>query len=122
MSLPVDRESLLAAWDAICPSQPLPDEVHGVLLAYFRHANLQGDHTVGWLAPPAQQIDQLSPPSRFVRQPRGSTKAPLGPAEAATYTSREEALSSTLIFPMKSDSVVCNGNSTAVGQKESDDQ
>ncbi len=118
MPLPVDRESLLAAWDAIVPSQPLPDEVHGILLAYVRHAELQGDHTVGWIALPVQQTDQLSPPSRFVRQPRANTKTPPGPAEVEICTRREKASPGTFPFSVKSTQALCRGTSTAVDPRE----
>ena len=87
-----DRESLLASWEAIGPSQPLSNEVQGFLLAYFRHAELDGDHTVRMLAPPEQRPDQFaSPPTRFLRLPRANKRAPpLGPAEAGTCTNCEE--------------------------------
>ena len=54
-----DRESLLASWEAIGPSQLLSNEVQGFLLAYFRHAELHGQHTVRMLAHPEQRPDQF---------------------------------------------------------------
>ena len=83
MTLPHNRESLLAAWDAIGPSQPLPNETHEILLAYFKHAGLHGEQTDRVLATLEQQPDQFyAPPARFVRQPRAIKKAPSGPAGA----------------------------------------
>ena len=83
MTLPHDRETLLAAWEEIGSSQPLPTETHEILLGYFRHAALCGDHTGRMFAPAEYRIDQsLPPPTRFVRQPRSNGMAPCGPDEA----------------------------------------
>ncbi len=90
--MPKDRESLLAAWEAINPSQKLPYEVQGLLIAYFRHAELHGECTVRMFAPSEQQSEQFtSSPSRFVRQPRANKKkAPPQSAETATCSNSEE--------------------------------
>jgi hypothetical protein len=90
-----DHKSLLAAWEAIGPSQPLPNEVQGILLTYFRHAELHGEQTVRMLAPPVQALEQQPEqfaftPTRFLRLPRANKRAPpLGPTEAETCTSCE---------------------------------
>jgi hypothetical protein len=52
-AIPTDRESLLAAWETIGPNQPPPAEAQGTLLAYFKHAELHGEHSVCMLAPQA---------------------------------------------------------------------
>ena len=46
MSVPTDRQSLLAAWEAIGPCQPLPKEAEGVLLAYFNHFEKVDHNTI----------------------------------------------------------------------------
>jgi hypothetical protein len=92
MSMPTDRESLLASWKAIGPSQPFPHEAQEILLAYFKHARLHGEQI---LPAPQEQIIDSSPPTRFVRQPRANKKLPSGPVEVANCSSFEETLSCT---------------------------
>jgi hypothetical protein len=88
MSLPTDRDSLLAAWEAICPCQPLPHEVEGILLASFKLTEFPYENTIRMLA--TEHSDSVSPPpSRFTRQPRAKKTAPLGPTGSTTCLSSE---------------------------------
>ena len=102
MSMPNDTDSLIAAWEAIGPSEPLHTEVQGLLLAYFKHVELHGEHSVRIDTPGQQQLEQnSSPPSRFVRQPRANIKAPTGPAEVSLCSKFQEKW---LSDPQKEDS------------------
>ncbi len=78
MSLPTDRDSLLAAWKAIGPCEPFPQEAEGIILAYFKHVQLHGEKSRSLFA--VEHSEKFSaPPTRFVRQSRANKKAPLGP-------------------------------------------
>jgi hypothetical protein len=90
MSLPSDQESLLAAWNAIGPSQPFPHEVEGILLSYFKHVEMHGENTRRMLAP-AQTETNLAPPTRFDQQLHTNKKAPLGPAGATMLCHAQSA-------------------------------
>ena len=97
MSKLCDRESLLAAWKAIGPCQPLPQEVEGILLTYFKHAELHGEKTIRMPALELERTNQPpSPPTRFTRQPRANKRAPHGPPGSKTCTTRHEPSTITL--------------------------
>ncbi len=88
--MPSDRESLLAAWEAIGPSQPLCIEAQDLLLAYFQHVESHGEETARMNVSAAQTMDHpLPPPARFVRLQRTSKKPPSGPALAKSLQSCE---------------------------------
>ena len=77
MSVPTDRQSLLAAWEAIGPCQPLPKDAEGILLAYFKHVETVESHGKHMHALAEQNFfDIAAPPSRFVRQPRRAKNTP----------------------------------------------
>ncbi len=91
MSNICDRESLLAAWKAIGPCQPLPQELEGILLTYFEHAQLHGEMTISMPGLELEHTDQPPPPpTRFIRQPRANRKAPLGPPGSKMCTTSQE--------------------------------
>jgi hypothetical protein len=82
MPQPSDHEFLLAAWNAIGPSQPFPHEVEGMLLSYFKHVEMHGESTRSMLATEQPEMNS-APPTRFVRQVRTNKKASLEPAGAS---------------------------------------
>ncbi len=87
-TLPYDSVSLIAAWEAINPCQPLPTETHGILLNYFKRVELTGERM---LAPADRQGDFFaSPPSRFVRQPRANKRPPSGPAGTSAISNSDD--------------------------------
>jgi hypothetical protein len=80
MNMPNDRESLHAAWEAIGPSNPLPDEIQDLLLAYFKNSQQHDNSEINGLLSPDDVFH--SPPTRYVRQPRNNRSAPAGPVQS----------------------------------------
>ncbi len=85
MATPHDRESLLAAWEAIGPSQPLPNEIQGWCLAYFKNLQQHGHHESSIVLTPQIDEEFTLPPTRYVRQPRANKRYPTGPVRAECY-------------------------------------
>ena len=83
MTTPHDRESLLAAWEAIGPSNPFPTELQGICLAYFKNSQQHGNSGTETMPTPDDEL--FSPPTRYVRHPRASRKAPAGPLQAECF-------------------------------------
>jgi hypothetical protein len=104
MSEPHDLESLLAAWEAIGPSQPFPTELQGLCLSYFKSRHHDHDEqTCNILAPLHYESDDfMSPPTRYKRQSSSIKVAPPGPARALCHTctkmesSRDETAGSVI--------------------------
>jgi hypothetical protein len=79
--MPHDRESLLAAWEAIGSSHPFPDELQGVCLAYLNNLQLHGRNESNIVLTPSEE-EFSSPPTRYIRQPRAIKRYPTGPVRA----------------------------------------
>ncbi len=101
MDAPHDRESLLAAWEAIGPSQPFPDELQGLCLAYFKSSKQHDNSETNGVMTPTEDEEFHSPPTRYVRQLRANKRAPPGPvrvedcADLLTESVRPGSLSTT---------------------------
>jgi hypothetical protein len=120
------RESLLAAWESMTPSNPLSKELQVLCLLYFNCNRVSGE---GWDTahrPAATQNSQMPPPRRFVRRGRPThSTAPCGPAiqlmadekletsHSAKLLSKGQVLDSVPAGPSAGIDDVCPGPSAA---------
>jgi hypothetical protein len=85
MSTPHDRESLLAAWEAIGPSNPLPAELQDLCLAYFKnsHQHCCSEINIDLIT----EKEFLLPPTRYGRQQGADKRARTGPVKPESFAS-----------------------------------
>ena len=90
-----ERESLIAAWQALGASQPLCEELQTLFLIHMRRSNgPPRDTTTNNAALPetrafssSQESSPLLPPQRYTRRARSSNGAPpMGPSQPTGVT------------------------------------
>ena len=95
MESPAERESLIAAWQALGASHPLCEELQTLCLIHMRRCNgPPRDMTTDNAALPessmllsTQEGSALPPPQRYTRRARSSNRAPpMGPSKSLGVT------------------------------------